>query len=135
MDRNNPFFRQVELLMAVMPMVAEQACFALKGGTAINLFVRDLPRLSVDIDLAYLPVHERNASLSAIDLAMRNIAAGIENRLGTQVYPIVLRGTGKIFKLHVARDTVTIKIEVSPSFLQVHFVFIDIFPDFFNSYS
>jgi hypothetical protein len=114
MDRNNPFFRQVELLMAVMPMVREQACFALKGGTAINLFVRDLPRLSVDIDLTYLPVHDRDASLAAIDKAMRNIRAGIEARLAAQVHPIVLRGTGRIFKLHVTRETVTIKIEVSP---------------------
>ena len=43
--------RQVALLIRVLPLVTEEACFALKGGTAINLFVRDLPRLSVDIDL------------------------------------------------------------------------------------
>ncbi len=42
MDRNNPFFGQVELLVRVLPFVAKQECFALKGGTAINLFVRDL---------------------------------------------------------------------------------------------
>jgi len=44
------------LLVEVLPVVAGEPCFALKGGTAINLFVRDLPRLSVDIDLTYLPV-------------------------------------------------------------------------------
>ena len=48
--------RQVQLLIRVLPSIAEEACFALKGGTAINLFVRDMPRLSVDIDLTYLPV-------------------------------------------------------------------------------
>lgn len=52
---DNPYYAQVNLLVRVLPVVAREGCFALKGGTAINLFVRDLPRLSVDIDLAYLP--------------------------------------------------------------------------------
>ncbi len=43
--------RQVALLIRILPLVAEEESFALKGGTAINLFVRDMPRLSVDIDL------------------------------------------------------------------------------------
>ena len=51
---DNPYFAQIRLLVAVLPIVARERCFALKGGTAINLFVRDLPRLSVDIDLAGL---------------------------------------------------------------------------------
>lgn len=42
--------RQVSLLLRVMPQIAKEDCFALKGGTAINLFIRNLPRLSVDID-------------------------------------------------------------------------------------
>ncbi len=50
---NNPFTEQVRLLVALLPRVAKQECFALKGGTAINMFLRDMPRLSVDIDLAY----------------------------------------------------------------------------------
>ena len=55
--------RHVGLLVRVIPLVAAEACFALKGGTAINLFVRDMPRLSADIDLTYLPVAGRAASL------------------------------------------------------------------------
>lgn len=51
MDRNNPYYRQVQLLVRLLPLVAQEPCFALKGGTAINLFVREFPRLSVDIDL------------------------------------------------------------------------------------
>ena len=43
MDRQNPYFEQVELLVRILPMVAEAECFALKGGTAINLFYRDMP--------------------------------------------------------------------------------------------
>lgn len=50
MDRNSIYYHQVQLLMQVLPFVAAHNCFALKGGTAINLFVRDFPRLSVDID-------------------------------------------------------------------------------------
>jgi hypothetical protein len=56
---DNPFYRQVVLLVELLPLVAREPCFALKGGTAINLFVRDLPRLSVDIDLTYLPIEGR----------------------------------------------------------------------------
>ncbi len=43
--------KQVQLLLDVLPEVAKEACFAMHGGTAINLFYRDMPRLSVDIDL------------------------------------------------------------------------------------
>ena len=48
--------KQVALLLSVLPEVAKESCFALHGGTAINLFVRDMPRLSVDIDLTYIPI-------------------------------------------------------------------------------
>ena len=51
--------KQVALLLSVMPEVAKEKCFALHGGTAINLFVRNMPRLSVDIDLTYLPIEDR----------------------------------------------------------------------------
>jgi len=61
---DNPYLRQVTWLLEVLPLVGREPCFALKGGTAINLFVRDLPRLSVDIDLAYLPLHNRETSLA-----------------------------------------------------------------------
>jgi hypothetical protein len=66
--------RQVELLLRIMPAVAAEECFALKGGTAINLFVRDLPRLSVDIDLTYLPVADRTPSLKGVEEALERIA-------------------------------------------------------------
>lgn len=57
---------QVSLLVRAIPEIAREEIFALKGGTAINLFVRDLPRLSVDIDLVYLPVADRDTSLEAV---------------------------------------------------------------------
>jgi len=71
------YHRQVSLLMRTLPYVAKEPCFALKGGTAINLFIRNLPRLSVDIDLTYLPVVKRKQSLSDIDTALKNIGKRI----------------------------------------------------------
>lgn len=60
----DPRYRaQVDLLLQAIPFVAKEKDFALKGGTAINLFVRDMPRLSVDIDLTYLPVPDRKTAL------------------------------------------------------------------------
>ena len=81
MPINEAYRRQVRLLMRLLPLVAREDCFALKGGTAINLFVRDLPRLSVDIDLMYLPMHARPAALAGIDAAMKRLeAANSEER-------------------------------------------------------
>jgi predicted nucleotidyltransferase component of viral defense system len=80
-EANNPFTEQVRLLVALLPSVAKQSCFALKGGTAINLFLRDMPRLSVDIDLAYLPVEDRDASLAGIDTVLGEITVDIERHI------------------------------------------------------
>lgn len=115
MAQNPIFSNQVRLLVNVLPSVATQPCFALKGGTALNLFVRDLPRLSVDIDLAYLPIADREASLSAIDKALENIAAEIIRTIpGVKVNPSFVYGTDKRIKLLVSSDGVTIKVEVTP---------------------
>ena len=60
------FYRQAALVVRVLSHVARREEFALKGGSAINLFLRDLPRLSVDIDLTYLPLTPREEALPAI---------------------------------------------------------------------
>lgn len=69
---------QVSLLLEVLPVLNEFKCFALKGGTAINLFIHDMPRLSVDIDLTYLPIESRDVFLSNIEtklLKMKRLIA------------------------------------------------------------
>ncbi|MGR7919649.1 nucleotidyl transferase AbiEii/AbiGii toxin family protein [Zobellella denitrificans] len=66
MDRQSHYYRQVQLLLRIIPSVARHDCFALKGGTAINLLVRDFPRLSVDINLVFLPMMERHEALQTI---------------------------------------------------------------------
>ena len=115
METNNPFTEQVRLLVSLLPSVAKQTCFALKGGTAINLFLRDMPRLSVDIDLAYLPVEDRDTSLAAIDTALGAIAADIEQHIPrVHVKASVLKGTDNRFKLLVWQGGISVKIEVTP---------------------
>jgi predicted nucleotidyltransferase component of viral defense system len=105
--------RQVALLIRVLPLVTEEECFALKGGTAINLFVRDLPRLSVDIDLTYLPVAPRPESLLAIDAAMKRIAGKIK-ALIPDAQIIEAKTENAVVKLTVRSQGVQIKIEVTP---------------------
>ena len=114
MNPNSPYFKQVQLLVNALPVVAKQACFALKGGTAINLFVRDLPRLSVDIDLAFLPVKERDESLAEIQQAMQAIRAELTQRLGLRVSITTLQDSGTITRLVVSDGSSQIKIEVTP---------------------
>lgn len=110
-----PFIDQVRLLVMLLPHVAKQDCFALKGGTAINLFLRDMPRLSVDIDLAYIPVEDRDTSLAGIDKALDKITGDIQLSLPrTEVISSVLKGSDKRFKLLVMQGSTTVKIEVTP---------------------
>ncbi len=115
MDSTNPFYKQVSLLVQLLPIVGQQRCFALKGGTAINLFVRDLPRLSVDIDLAYLPMTDRAQALTEIDTALKAIAAEIGQRLpDCTVVALPNRGTRTLLKLNIERPDARVKIEVTP---------------------
>ena len=107
--------RQAELLVKTIPFVARETCFALKGGTAINLFVRDMPRLSVDLDLTYLPIADRVSSLREIDAAMRRIADAIGRGIpGARVNTGVVAAENCVNRLIVSAGGVQIKIEVTP---------------------
>jgi predicted nucleotidyltransferase component of viral defense system len=107
--------KQVVLLIRTLPFVAAEKDFALKGGTAINLFVRDLPRLSVDIDLTYVPIADRATSLGSIDAGMKRIADAITKGIrGTQVSASQPKGENCTTKLIVRADDAQIKIEVTP---------------------
>ncbi|MYL25174.1 MULTISPECIES: nucleotidyl transferase AbiEii/AbiGii toxin family protein [Halomonadaceae] len=113
---NEQYRRQVELLVRILPHVAEEGCFGLKGGTAINLFVRDMPRLSVDIDLTYLPIEPWARSLAEIDAALKRIESRIQS---SEPDARITRSTpasqDEITKLLIrSRDGVQIKIEVTP---------------------
>ena len=104
------------LLVRALPLVAKESCFALKGGTAINLFIRNMPRLSVDIDLTYLPLHTRDDALREIDLALKRIAENLRSLDGS-IYVAESSPASQdgIIKLVVrTKGLVQIKIEVTP---------------------
>ena len=71
---NSEYARKVEILLRMIPLVTEEGVFAVHGGTAINLFVRNLPRYSVDIDLTYIPLEDRTSSLAHINGHLQTIA-------------------------------------------------------------
>jgi predicted nucleotidyltransferase component of viral defense system len=104
------YIAQVQLLLRAIPEIAREEMFALKGGTAINLFVRDLPRLSVDIDLVYLPVADWTSSLAAVRDGLGRVGDRLE-KLGLNVTRQLLKA-GK--RLVVSEGTSSIKVEVSP---------------------
>ncbi len=109
---DSPYFAQVRLLVSVLPVVAKEPCFALKGGTAINLFVRNMPRLSVDIDLAFLPIGDRTTALQEIGAALGRITDALTGQ-GYRVQP-GKRQDGNVNGLLVSDGVAVIKIEVSP---------------------
>jgi predicted nucleotidyltransferase component of viral defense system len=111
--KNSPYFKQVELMLQTIPHVAAETGFALKGGTAINLFVRDMPRLSVDIDLTYLPVEEaRETALNKISEALRRIAVALKKTMpGVKIQESQGQKPLRITKLVVATGQTRTKIE------------------------
>jgi predicted nucleotidyltransferase component of viral defense system len=107
------YLNQVRLLLRVLPLVAQEEVFALKGGTAINLFERNLPRLSVDIDLTYVPFDDRAVALGNIEAALGRIKTKIENSLDGITVTKVQQGDGTEAKLHCQYQRAQIKIEVN----------------------
>ncbi len=107
--KNRMYSAQVKLLVQALPEVAKETCFALHGGTAINLFVRELPRLSVDIDLTYVPIEPREISLRHINEALARIKLSLETVLPNA--RIIHRP--KICKLQISSQGAQIKIEVN----------------------
>ncbi len=107
------YHRQAKLLLTILPIIARYPIFALKGGTAINFFIRDLPRLSVDIDLTFLPLNDRDTALMAIEDALDDIKRDIEHLIrNATVLP--RRSEGRILGLTVRVDGVMVKIEPNP---------------------
>ena len=111
--KDSPYFKQAELMLKAIPHVAAETCFALKGGTAINLFVREMPRLSVDIDLTYLPVDEpRNTALKRMSDALDRIAIAIKKAIvGSRVQETHAQNPDRLMRLTVAVGPIRIKIE------------------------
>lgn len=109
---NKVYLETARLLTQVAPLVFVDRTFALKGGTAINLFVRDMPRLSVDLDLVF-PDHSlpREAALACINEAIRQSAERLNAR-GFQTRAVAAADAGET-KLLVRRDGIEVKVEVN----------------------
>lgn len=109
MDRS--YLRQAELVVRCIPAIAAEPSFAIKGGTAINLFELNLPRLSVDIDLTFLPVTDRATATREINAALQRIS----ERLKARGIDVRMRGTDVSRKLGCFANGAEIKIE--PNFI------------------
>ncbi len=102
----------VRLLVRVAPAIFAEPGFALKGGTAINLFVRDLPRLSVDLDLVFMDYQlERTEALAAISAAVGKMATRVR-ALGLLVH-VPLRTEGEEAKLLIRQGRIEVKVEIN----------------------
>ena len=101
--------RQVNLLLKVLPEVSKETIFALHGGTAINLFVRNMPRLSVDIDLTYIPIESRKISLEKVHEALEQISV----RLDKIIPEARINHKQEASKLLISTSGAEIKLEVN----------------------
>ena len=106
---NEAYRRQVALLIQIMPLVFRIKDFAVHGGTAINLFHRNLSRYSVDIDLTYIPISDRETSLRAINVHLIFLKSMIEKA----VQGIRIIHKPDVLKLLCTKDGTTVKIEVN----------------------
>ena len=106
------YLNQAELLLQVIPHIAKEKTLALKGGTAINLFLREMPRLSVDIDLTYLPFDNREAALTNISDSLGRIRESLVKSIqGITVNNQTIEGNN--VKLLVQFQNAQIKVEVN----------------------
>jgi predicted nucleotidyltransferase component of viral defense system len=107
---NNYYYNQASLLLRALPEIAKDKRFALHGGTAINMFVRNMPRLSVDIDLTYLPIENRDQSFETISAALLEL----RERLRSRFPDWQLQHKKEIHKLIISNRDAIVKVEVSP---------------------
>src|SRR5574344_779754 len=105
----NVYKDKVRLLLRILPIVMEEECFAVHGGTAINLFVNNLLRLSVDIEFTYIPLEDSISIINHINEALTRISSRITELLkGVRVIPRL-----DICKLTCEYQGCQVKIEVN----------------------
>jgi hypothetical protein len=108
----NLFHQQADLLISILPHVTKDTDFALHGGTAINFFVRDMPRLSVDIDLTYLHLSSREETIKATSEQLKLISRRISSSMPSAQIEEKTEGPNSfITKLFVKRQNAIVKIE------------------------
>jgi predicted nucleotidyltransferase component of viral defense system len=106
---NDQYKKQVALLIRILPSVYQIEEFAVHGGTAINLFHKNMPRYSVDIDLTYVPLKDREKSLNEINIRLIELKRQIEKT----VPGIKVAHKPTVWKLLCVKDGDAVKIEVN----------------------
>jgi len=104
---NKIYKQQVGLLLKIIPTLAEIDNFAIHSGTAINFYMLDLPRYSVDIDVTYIPITPREESFEGIHKGLSDLKEKIKS-----VVPDITI-TEKPNKIYCSQKGVMVKIEVS----------------------
>ena len=108
----NLFHQQVELLISILPFMTRDTDFALHGGTAINFFVRDMPRLSVDIDLTYLRINPRKETIKEISDQLKSISKRISSSMSSvSIEEKAESQKGLVSKLFVKKQSAIVKVE------------------------
>ena len=109
---NQNYIDTVRLLLAIAPAVFASGRFAMKGGTALNLFVQDMPRLSVDIDLVFVDHRpDRQGALQAIAQELAAVQVALAGK-GLRAH-LPANPSGDDVKLVVSNDTAQVKVEVN----------------------
>jgi predicted nucleotidyltransferase component of viral defense system len=109
---NQTYLDTARLLTQIAPTVFAGDVFALKGGTAINLFVRDMPRLSVDLDLVFVDHKlDRASALDRINTAIKAAGEQLTKR-GFQIHMPTNNEAGET-KIFVRREKIEVKVEVN----------------------
>lgn len=112
MSFSKEVIKQSTLLLDIMPFFLKKECFALHGGTALNFFILNMPRLSIDIDLTYLPIHEPfGQGVHQINKALTEIAKEIQ----TEMPNVRIQKKYKSSKLIIEQQGTRIKIEPNRS--------------------
>lgn len=110
---HNRYRDQADLLIKALPIVMKEEDFALKGGTAINLFIRDMPRLSVDIDLTFLPLLDRPTTIEKINEKMAATAQRLQRLLPSSQTTLIHTNEGVCRNIQLNQAESVIKIEIN----------------------
>lgn len=113
---NKIYEDKVKLLVRILPYIAKEKIFALKGGSAINLFYKNLPRLSVDIDLSYILFDKRDIAYKNINNSLLNIADNLK------IIGIKTMLLGQENKKLICSDNIT-SIKIEPNYVIRGFIY------------
>jgi len=106
------YSNQVDLLLRILPVISRENDFAVHGGSAINLFHNNMPRLSVDIDLTYLPIGTRDNDLAQIKALLFDLRTNLLRAIPRLVVRDPKEEAGE-FKLFCSLEGTEVKIEVN----------------------